>query len=87
MALTLGLDEAGCTTVEARIQEYLLAESTIAGLDCTVEASIGWAVRASGAATVENLLAEADRAMYRAKKGDVPAEDRGAEEPGLESGC
>ena len=78
VALILELDEAGRTAVEARIRECLVAESAVAGLDRTVEASIGWAVRASGGATVEDLLAEADRAMYRAKKGDAPPQNWGA---------
>ena len=74
VALTLGLDESGRATIEARIREYLCTESAACGLEQPIEASIGWAVRAPGEeATVENLLAEADSAMYRAKKLDQPA--------------
>jgi len=69
VALTLGLDESAPDDIEARIRECLCTESAVAGLDRPVEASIGWAMRSPGnAATVEDLLAEADRAMYRVKK-------------------
>ncbi len=69
VALTLGMGEPGRTEIELRVRECLCAESAVAGLERPVEASIGWAERApGGAGTVEDLLAEADHAMYRTKK-------------------
>ncbi len=76
VALTLGLDARRRDDIEARIRECLRAESAVAGLDRSVEASVGWAVRAPGeAATVDDLLAEADHAMYRAKGGRRAAQE------------
>ncbi len=69
VALTLGLDEGGRHDIEARIRESLRVESALAGFDRPIEASVGWAVRAAGgAAMVEDLLAQADHAMYCSKK-------------------
>ncbi len=77
VALALGLDEQGRRAIEVRIRECLCAESAAAGLDRPVEASVGWAVGVPGRTTVEDLLAQADRAMYRAKNGNAPRPERG----------
>ncbi len=95
VALILGLDESGRDAIEAHIRECLCAESAVAGLDRPVEVSTGWAVRAADRATVEDLLADADRAMYRAKKGDAPTKSPSTDQPGAsdsssarpEAGC
>ena len=68
VALALGLDESDRTAVEQRIQDYLCGAPTVAAVGGRVEVSMGWAARTPGESkTVEDLLVEADRAMYRAK--------------------
>jgi diguanylate cyclase (GGDEF)-like protein/PAS domain S-box-containing protein len=68
VALILGLEEDGRFVVERRIDGYLRAAPTVAAVGRAVEVSIGWAARLPfGPSTVEDLLAEADRAMYRVK--------------------
>jgi diguanylate cyclase (GGDEF)-like protein/PAS domain S-box-containing protein len=68
VALALGLDESDRTAVEQRIQDYLCGAPTVAAVGGRVEVSMGWAARTPcEPKTVEDLLVEADRAMYRAK--------------------
>ncbi|HXX89989.1 MAG TPA: sensor domain-containing diguanylate cyclase [Acidimicrobiales bacterium] len=68
VALVLGLDDERRVVVERRIDGYLRAAPTVDAVGRPVEVSIGWAARVPfDPATVEDLLAEADRAMYRVK--------------------
>jgi diguanylate cyclase (GGDEF)-like protein/PAS domain S-box-containing protein len=74
VALVLGLEEDGRVVVERRIEGYLRAAPTVAAVGRAVEVSIGWAERAPfGSSTLEDLLAEADRAMYRVKTQRLPS--------------
>jgi diguanylate cyclase (GGDEF)-like protein/PAS domain S-box-containing protein len=62
------IDEpGGATDVAGRILEELRAPFAVDGRDVTVSASIGIAVSVTGREAVEDLLRDADAAMYRAK--------------------
>ena len=62
------LDEpAGATDVAARILEELRAPFPVSGREVSVGASIGIAVSVTGREAVDDLLRDADTAMYRAK--------------------
>ena len=62
------IDEpGGATDVAARILEELKAPFPVGGRDVTVTASIGIAVSVTGREAVNDLLRDADTAMYRAK--------------------
>jgi diguanylate cyclase (GGDEF)-like protein len=68
VALALGLEDADHGAIEKRIHDYLRSPRTIADVGSEVDVSIGWTLRApSGSGSVEDLLAAADKAMYRAK--------------------
>ncbi len=74
VALGVGLDETGRDAVELRIRESLCAESTVAAVGRAIEVSVGWALRGPGEpCSVEDLLADADRAMYRVKASKAAA--------------
>jgi len=77
VALALGLDEAGCDLVEARVREQLRAPATVDEVGSAVEVSIGWAARdALDPTTVDDLLAAADRVMYEVKAAKSGRVDR-----------
>jgi diguanylate cyclase (GGDEF)-like protein/PAS domain S-box-containing protein len=62
------MDEPGGTTeVATRILEELGAPVEVGGRDVTISASIGVAISVTGREPVEELLKDADAAMYRAK--------------------
>jgi diguanylate cyclase (GGDEF)-like protein/PAS domain S-box-containing protein len=62
------IDEpGGATDVAARILDELRPTFPVGGRDVTVAASIGIAVSVTGREAVEDLLRDADTAMYRAK--------------------
>jgi diguanylate cyclase (GGDEF)-like protein/PAS domain S-box-containing protein len=62
------IDEpGGATDVAARILEELRAPFPVSGREVTIAASIGIAVSVTGREAVEDLLRDADSAMYRAK--------------------
>jgi diguanylate cyclase (GGDEF)-like protein/PAS domain S-box-containing protein len=62
------IDEpSGATDVAARILEELRAPVPVGGRDVAVAASIGIAVSVTGREAVDDLLRDADTAMYRAK--------------------
>ncbi len=68
VALALGLGRSDRTAIERRIKAALRSAPTVAAVGQPIAVSLGWAARAaSESATVEDLLAEADGAMYRAK--------------------
>ncbi len=78
VALGVGIDESGRDAVELRVREHLCADSTVAAVGRPIEVSIGWALRGPGEPrTVEDLLADADRAMYRVKAAKASALSRG----------
>jgi diguanylate cyclase (GGDEF)-like protein/PAS domain S-box-containing protein len=57
----------GATEVASRILDELRPAFTVGGRDVTVSASIGIAVSLTGREAVEDLVRDADTAMYRAK--------------------
>jgi diguanylate cyclase (GGDEF)-like protein/PAS domain S-box-containing protein len=57
----------GATEVAGRILEALRPPFTVSGRDVAVSASIGIAVSVTGREPVDDLLRDADAAMYRAK--------------------
>lgn len=68
VALMLGLDDSECDAIERRIREDLGAGPVIAASGKAISVSAGWAARdPSASTTLDDLLLEADRAMYRAK--------------------
>jgi diguanylate cyclase (GGDEF)-like protein/PAS domain S-box-containing protein len=68
VALALGLGECDRAAIERRITASLRSAPTVAAVGRPLAVSLGWAARAaSESATVEDLLAQADIAMYRAK--------------------
>lgn len=82
-ALAFGVDAAGHEAIERRIRDQLDAPATVAAVGRQAEVSMGWATRSPGqSTTVEDLLAAADHAMYRAKasKAKQPGRPRPAGE-------
>lgn len=80
-----GVDEA--TTVAGRIMQELDAPVTLGGQEVFVGASIGIALSTSGLGTPEEMLRDADAAMYEAKargKGGYEVFDPGMNERVLE---
>jgi len=70
VALTVGLDDAECAGIEARIRADLASDRTESEVGVAVEVSIGWARRSPEQSSgIADLLVEADRHMYRAKTG------------------
>ncbi len=70
VALALGLADDDRCAIERRIRAHLRAAPTVAAVGRPVEVSLGWAARAPlASSTMDDLLADADRAMYRAKAG------------------
>jgi diguanylate cyclase (GGDEF)-like protein/PAS domain S-box-containing protein len=62
------IDEpGGATEVAGRIVEELRPPFAVGGRDVTVSASVGIAVSVTGREPVEDLIRDADAAMYRAK--------------------
>ena len=61
-------DHHAAEEVAARILEALSAPFPVAGSEAYLSASIGIAMTAGGDTSAENLLADADLAMYRAKE-------------------
>jgi diguanylate cyclase (GGDEF)-like protein/PAS domain S-box-containing protein len=73
--LTLGFDDTGLEVIEHRIRGYLGAAPTVANVGAEVQVSMGWAHRSPGQpVSVDDLLKDADRVMYRAKavKSQLP---------------
>jgi diguanylate cyclase (GGDEF)-like protein len=67
-ALALSMDESSRATIERRIRSFLRAPETVLTVGQRITVSIGWAERAPlGAQSVEDLIVEADQAMYRKK--------------------
>ncbi|MEP7126082.1 MAG: EAL domain-containing protein [Byssovorax sp.] len=60
-------DAAAASTVAARIAEALLAPHSVAGVEVFASASVGIAVSVRGEETADELLRNADLAMYSAK--------------------
>ncbi len=70
VALALGLEEDDRDAIEARLHDYLATPTALALVGQRLTVSTGWAARAPGdPKTVEELMSEADRNMYRAKAG------------------
>jgi diguanylate cyclase (GGDEF)-like protein/PAS domain S-box-containing protein len=68
VGLALDLDHSDRKAIERRIHQSLSSASTRTVVGQTVEVSVGWAQRGPGQATsVEQLLLDADHAMYQAK--------------------
>jgi diguanylate cyclase (GGDEF)-like protein len=67
--LLVDISEAHTRVVAERILENLRAPFSLAGRDVPVHASLGVALSDSGAASVEQLMREADTAMYVSKHG------------------
>jgi len=61
-------DEAQATGLAARIAEVLERPVTVAGRDVNVSASIGIVLADAGTVAAEELLRDADTAMYQAKE-------------------
>jgi diguanylate cyclase (GGDEF)-like protein/PAS domain S-box-containing protein len=68
VALAVELTGADRGRIEQRLRHYLASEATRSAVGQVVEVSTGWATcLPDETKTVEDLLDEADRAMYRAK--------------------
>jgi diguanylate cyclase (GGDEF)-like protein/PAS domain S-box-containing protein len=67
--LVEGADERQSTATAVRLLETLTAPISVAGRELVLTASIGVVVHAGGSATGENLVRDADIAMYAAKEG------------------
>ncbi len=80
-ALALGLQDAELDSIRQRIATHLQHAQTAAGIGVAV--SIGWTVHPADAAlTLEQLLADADQAMYLAKTTMKQARLRAPDGPG-----
>jgi len=66
VALTVGLDDAQCARLEARLRADLASQRTVSVVGTAVDVSIGWA-RRNPDQGIEELLVEADRLMYLSK--------------------
>ncbi|MGO9973169.1 MAG: diguanylate cyclase [Solirubrobacteraceae bacterium] len=75
VGLAVGLQQPARETIERRIKAKLSDASTLAAVGRPIRVSIGWASRSPGEAkTLDDLVAEADRAMYRAKVVKQPSD-------------
>ncbi len=79
VGLTVGIDDRDHESTERRLRAELANAPTLAALGRPVEVSVGWATRAPRESkSLDDLLAEADRAMYRAKAANHADRRRGS---------